>query len=198
VVVSIRIATIDDARTIAQIHVAAWRWAYRGLIADAALQALSAADRETMWADVIPRGGVAVAVAAGQIVGFVAFSTRGDEESRGGVGEVYAVYLLEGSTGMGIGRTLLEHATGELRAGGYEGAVLWVLADNAGATVLRDGGLAVGRRHRRVHHRRRVVHRGALRDRPLGHRVVRPVGQQPYNRVFQVLRLPLVHAAREQ
>jgi len=47
--VSIRPAGLDDARAIAEIHVRAWQWAYRGQIPDEILDGLSVEHREQGW-----------------------------------------------------------------------------------------------------------------------------------------------------
>ena len=47
--VTVRDATVDDAHAIAEVHVASWRWAYRGQVPEAILDALSVEDREAMW-----------------------------------------------------------------------------------------------------------------------------------------------------
>lgn len=128
--VTIRPAAAEDAPAIAEVHVASWRWAYRGMIGDDALRALSVSDREAMWRDVIPRGNVVVAVKADRVVGFVAYGMPDRQEPSGNAGEVFAIYLLEAVVGRGIGRTLLTHATEELRSRGSDRAVLWVLEGN--------------------------------------------------------------------
>lgn len=47
--IAVRQAAADDARAIAAVHVEGWRWAYRGLVPDAWLDALSVDQREAMW-----------------------------------------------------------------------------------------------------------------------------------------------------
>jgi ribosomal protein S18 acetylase RimI-like enzyme len=130
--VTIRPAAAADAGAIAAVHVAAWRWAYRGLVADAALQALSMVTREGMWREIIPLGGVVAAVDGDQVVGFVAYGAT-EQSGTGDAGEVFAIYLLEGWTGMGIGHTLITRATEGLRALGFDRATLWVLEANTRA-----------------------------------------------------------------
>lgn len=44
-----------DAAGIAGIHVRAWQAAYRGLLADELLDALSVTAREAMWSDILRR-----------------------------------------------------------------------------------------------------------------------------------------------
>ncbi len=36
----VRPATIDDARSIAELHIRSWQWAYKGLIPDSYLESL--------------------------------------------------------------------------------------------------------------------------------------------------------------
>ena len=47
--VTIRDATAEDARAIGEVHVASWRWAYRGQLPDEVLNDLSVDDREALW-----------------------------------------------------------------------------------------------------------------------------------------------------
>jgi hypothetical protein len=75
--VTLRDATVADARSIAEVVVAAWRWAYRGLMPDAVLDGLSIDEREAMWreglTDPKPGWGCLVAEGRGSIVGFVGY-----------------------------------------------------------------------------------------------------------------------------
>jgi hypothetical protein len=50
----IRRAVADDARGIAQVHVKSWQAAYRGLLPQSYLDALSVEQREAFWVQVIP------------------------------------------------------------------------------------------------------------------------------------------------
>jgi len=47
--VVIREATSDDARAIAEVHMASWRWAYRGDLPAEFLDGLTVDDREREW-----------------------------------------------------------------------------------------------------------------------------------------------------
>ena len=51
---TIRAATIDDAKAIAEIHIASWKVAY-GDILDLATYSLDVDEREETWRDRIPR-----------------------------------------------------------------------------------------------------------------------------------------------
>lgn len=132
----IREASPNDARAIAEVHVASWRWAYRGLIPDDFLEGLSVDDRETRWREGLTERspGRACVVAddhQGRLVGFAAFGTAADPASSPeGSGEVHAIYVDEFVAGTGVGRELFGAAAAGLRELGYQRAFLWVLATN--------------------------------------------------------------------
>lgn len=132
--VRIRDGRPEDARAIAEVHVASWRWGYRELLPEAKLDALSVADREAMWAgwfaDPEPRAEVLVAEVDGSVVGFTGYGPSRDEDASEKAGEVRTIYLLEEAAGRGIGRDLFATAEERLRALGYEEATLWVLEAN--------------------------------------------------------------------
>jgi len=131
---TLRDATVADARAIAEVHVAAWRWAYDGLLPDAALERLSVEEIEGRWherfEDPRPGWGCAVAAERGRIVGFVSYGPPEEPPEAPEVGAVYALYLGRSVLGRGIGRALLERATEGLRDAGWKRAVLWVLETN--------------------------------------------------------------------
>jgi len=126
----IRAAVVADARAIADIHVRCWQHAYRGLLPADHLDALSSEQRAGRWRALLGSGAPTwVYTRDGAIAGFVsAGPARGEPE---GVGEVYAIYLEPAMIGLGLGRALMTHAVGQLRASGFEQAILWVLESNA-------------------------------------------------------------------
>jgi GNAT superfamily N-acetyltransferase len=134
--VSVRVAVPADAAAIAAVHVASWRGAYAGLIAQATLDALDveefAARRERSLIE--PPAGAChfVAEAGGAVVGFaVAGPTRDDDADKAVVAEVYAMYALPSAWGTGTGRALMEACIAFLKQGGFREATLWVLSENA-------------------------------------------------------------------
>lgn len=135
----VRHAARDDARPIAEVHVASWRHAYRGLLPDDSLEKLSVDEREAQriawFAD--PPAGAGVLVAddeeAGRVVGFATFGPSRDDDTPAGTGEVPAIYVDPAEIGRGIGRELLAEAENALRAAGFVRATLWVLEANASA-----------------------------------------------------------------
>ena len=131
----VRDAKPEDARPVAEVHVASWRHAYRGLLPDDSLERLSFDDREAMWlgafADPEPKSGAFVAEVDGRIVGFASFGPSRDEDVPERTGEVPAIYIDPSVLGVGVGRELFEAATLALRDAGFAKATLWVLEANA-------------------------------------------------------------------
>ncbi len=130
----IREAAIDDARSIAEIHVRAWRAAYRGQVPDSHLDSLSVDDRlaQHEWTIRNPRETWRLWVAedAGAVVGFAVTGPSEDADADERTGEIYAIYLEPDRVGTGVGRALFHHAVSDLRARGFRGGTLWVLETN--------------------------------------------------------------------
>jgi len=132
--VSIRTAVPDDARAVAEVHVASWGWAYRDDLPVETIASRSVEDRRRMWAEWFasnePASDLLVAEEEGLVVGFSGFGISRDEDAPGGTGEVRTIYLLEEVAGKGIGRMLFARANDRLRELGYGRATLWVLETN--------------------------------------------------------------------
>jgi len=131
--VVVRAATPDDARAIAEVHVAAWRWAYRDDLPAAFLDGLTVDDREREWSERLTpdgRGGALVALEDGVLVGFCSFGPSRDDGAPDRTAEILTIYLLEDAVSRGIGRALFAAATDRLRDLGYTRATLWVMASN--------------------------------------------------------------------
>jgi GNAT superfamily N-acetyltransferase len=133
--VLVRAARTEDARPVAEVHVASWRHAYRGLLPDGYLERQSVDDREAMWlgvfADPDAKRGAFVAEVDGRIVGFASFAPSRDEDVPERTGEIPAVYVDPSVLGTGVGRELFDAATVALRDAGFAKATLWVLGTNA-------------------------------------------------------------------
>ncbi|MEV6625832.1 GNAT family N-acetyltransferase [Amycolatopsis sp. NPDC051106] len=126
---TIRAATVADATAIGEVHVRSWQAAYAGLIPADFLARLSAESRAASWARRIGDGGpVLVAEEDGVIAGFAAY----------GDARLYALYLLPGYWGRGLGRALHDRVVEEMSG---DSAVLWVLSTNerAKAFYVRQG-----------------------------------------------------------
>jgi ribosomal protein S18 acetylase RimI-like enzyme len=135
---TIRAATAADARAIAQIHVDGWRYAYRGRMPDAVLDALSVDQRtETRRKDIetprSPEHRTWVAERDGSIVAFAITGPTRDKDAPPGTAEIFAIYVDPARIGTGAGRELLAFILLDIRARGLAGPTLWVLDTNARA-----------------------------------------------------------------
>ena len=142
----VRPAALDDAAEIAWVHVATWRSAYRGLLPDDFLASLSEAHYTERWRRVIDEGSSRVFV-VDEPDGIAGFASGGRERAgeTGFAGELYALYVLEGSQRRGHGRELVRAVAGALRELHLPDMIAWVLRDNSSARAFyeRMGGTYV-------------------------------------------------------
>ncbi len=137
--VTIRQAVLPDAQEIAEVHVRAWQWAYRGLIDDDYLDHLSdkldqrIASYQAQIPNLPPQNRWWVAEQDRHIVGFAMTGLSRDSNVPPSTAEVFAIYLAQQVAGKGVGRALFARAVDELRNQGYAQAVLWVLKSNTRA-----------------------------------------------------------------
>jgi len=135
--VRVRPADVSDARSIAEVTLAAWRAAYRGILPDELLNLLRIEPREIAWSELLGGEGGAppvwVAESGGTVQGFVSCGPARDEDVPLPASEVYALYVRPESWRRGIGRALLETALDHCLETGATTDVLWVLEANARA-----------------------------------------------------------------
>lgn len=128
----VREARVGDAAGIAHVHVLTWQGAYRGLIPDEILDALSVERRTEDWRRALASPAADkptwVAELDGAVIGFAGAGPCRDPDGES-LGELYAIYVLPEHQGVGAGRALMEAATAWL-AGRFEEATLWVLEGN--------------------------------------------------------------------
>jgi ribosomal protein S18 acetylase RimI-like enzyme len=123
----------EDGFAIARVNVESWQAAYKGLLPDEALAALSVEERALGWLRRLqnpePPSFTCVAETDGRIVGFVAGGAEheGDPIYRG---EVYAIYLLPAYQRRGIGGALLREGAARLAQSGFEAMLVWMLVGN--------------------------------------------------------------------
>lgn len=159
--INVREARPADAAAIARVHVETWRTTYAGILPDAYLAGLSAAEREQVWRRVLvsdpdgepgteghaPRPPV-ILVAEDPEEGVVGFAAAGPPRQTPGFdAEVYAIYVLQPHQGRGAGLQLTREAVARLVAEGMRSLVVWVLADNPACGFYEAlGGRLVGTR----------------------------------------------------
>jgi GNAT superfamily N-acetyltransferase len=137
-VTEIRVAQVGDAEAIARVHVAGWQRAYRGLLPDEFLDALSWEQRFPGWVDRLDPaptgpGGTLVAGDGGAVIGFASIGpARDTDRARPGHWELYAIYLDPARWGRGDGSQLLAAASATIPSG-VRDVSLWVLDGNSRA-----------------------------------------------------------------
>jgi ribosomal protein S18 acetylase RimI-like enzyme len=129
---TVRPAVAADARAIAEIHVASWQVAYRGLMPDEHLASLTVAKRETFWRDAIEYAEpqVHLALDGGTPVGFVALDRSRDPKTPATTGEIWALYVAPAHWGQGAGLALWDAAREACEEEGFTVVTLWVLLRN--------------------------------------------------------------------
>lgn len=132
----VRGATRADVRRVAEINVAGWSTAYRGIMPDEHLDALRVPDRETVIAARLgasDRHVFFVAVdGAGTVGAYVAVGpARTDREpTLPATGEVFSLYADPALRGTGAGHLVHEAGLAHLIGAGFRHAVLWALERN--------------------------------------------------------------------
>lgn len=142
----LRPAILDDAATIARVHVASWRSTYRALLPADFLDSLTEAGYADRWRRFIGDGSSRVYVVEDERE-LVGFASGGRERAgeKGYTGELYAIYVLDGFQRRGYGRELVRAVVGGLREMGLQDMIIWVLLDNRPARLFyeRLGGVYV-------------------------------------------------------
>jgi len=137
----------SDAAAIADVHIASWRSAYRGLLPQALLDTLSTSEFTDRWRHQLAdrRRTTLVAEVANRVVGFASFGVSRDPDANAGTGELFGLYTATDVWGSSVGRLLHEAVVIELDAG-FQQSTLWVLEANARARAFyeKNGWLADG------------------------------------------------------
>jgi GNAT superfamily N-acetyltransferase len=134
--VTCRPAAAADLAAVCEVRVRTWQAAYRGLVPQPYLDAMSPAAEADRRRPSFPRPGEHVAEAGGRVVGWAAIGPYRDEHGDAptpGCGEVGAIYVLPDWQGRGVGRALMGYALDDLRRQRLVPVLLWVLAGNAQA-----------------------------------------------------------------
>ena len=147
VTIDIHRAHVSEAAEVADVHLASWQTAYRGIIPHTSLEQMIARRGDSWWQKAIS-GDTHVIVMNfnGLIVGY---ATVGMNRARTLPydGELYEIYLLPEYQGIGLGKQLFENAQSVLSYYGMNSNVLWVLEENQLACGFYDhmGGRVVAR-----------------------------------------------------
>lgn len=133
----IRLATPEDARAIAGIHLHSSRFAHRGVLPDSYLDSLSEPALKQRWSDGMetsePERLLWMAEDNRRVVGFCETGRSEDDDATPETAHVGWLYVERDRIGTGVGRALFDHAVEDLRVRGFPGATLWVFRDNTRA-----------------------------------------------------------------
>lgn len=132
---NIRLATLDDAEAIAQVHICSWQKMYQEFIPETILDNLSLETRTQEWSALIKQAvNVLVIEMENQLVGFASICAfRDANNTERFMGEISAIYLHPNFWRKGLGAQLCKAALSELTKLGYQEVGLWVLEANAQA-----------------------------------------------------------------
>jgi GNAT superfamily N-acetyltransferase len=138
VTTTVRPATLDDARAIAEIRVETWRAAYVDVMPQTVLDGLDIDENERWWKQAIVAEGYAAFIAEqhGRPMGFTSVGPCRDDAD---LGELHTIYVRPSAWGTGAGRALMETAVVWLGVRWSE-AVLWVAEDNPRARRFYEVG----------------------------------------------------------
>jgi GNAT superfamily N-acetyltransferase len=140
-----RTATPGDAQAIATIRVLGWQTAYRGLVGDEFLDAMSVEADTRRWSAMLEErsrlGRTLVVEQRSEVVGFASIGPYRTVDLDaaydvtamavpGTVGEVYACYVHPSAWGLGASDALMRAVLDELAADGWGSARLWLLEGN--------------------------------------------------------------------
>ncbi|WP_437075382.1 N-acetyltransferase family protein [Streptomyces sp. enrichment culture] len=128
---------LADCDRVAEVRIGGWRAAYRGLMPQPYLDALSVSeDADRHRARLTAADGRAtdlVAEEGGTVVGWACHGPYRDGEVLTPDAELYAIYVDPGRCGEGIGRALLAESVRRCADAGHPRMLLWVLKGNTSA-----------------------------------------------------------------
>jgi len=129
----VRTASIEDARSLAQVHVASWSAAYRGMLPRSLLSGFTVEMWEQKFRELLDEGASRTALIedGDRVLGYTTIGSCRDSDKREkNCGEVWGLYIAPDNWGRGLGLNLTRWALEELRAKGYVVVTLWVFEEN--------------------------------------------------------------------
>lgn len=165
----LRPAVLDDCDGIAEVHVRSWQAAYRGLMPQEVLDALSVEDRADGWRSILSdparTARTLVVERDGIVLGWAGFGDAREDDAPG-TAELWGLYALPEVWSSGVGHLLISAVEQDFTHAGHDTAYLWVLEGNDRAARFyerhgwaADGGVKVEERPGLVLHERRHVKR---------------------------------------
>ncbi len=143
----VRPANVDDAASIAHVHLASWKTTYPGLIPQDYIDGLNVENGIARWKEQLAQGSNPVFVAedGDTIFGFAAGGAT-VHPVEGYDAEIGSIYLLATHQRRGAGRALVAAIARALQERGFKNCVVWALEANpACGFYQRLGGVPVAR-----------------------------------------------------
>ncbi|MDQ6833217.1 MAG: GNAT family N-acetyltransferase [Chloroflexota bacterium] len=135
--IHLREAMRVDAAAIARLHLANWRTAYRGIVPNDLLDAITVESRRQHWETVLtePDGAEFAFVAEdadGRLLGIASGGPEigGDPQYHG---ELYVLHVGSDAQGHGVGRALMRAVAERLAEDGITTLLVWMLRENHAA-----------------------------------------------------------------
>ena len=131
---NIRIATMDDALSVATVRHHAWQETYRGIVHDSFLDEMTIEESHKRWKQILSHKDESLFNAViftneNRIVGFVSGGKSRTAEIKVD-GEIYALYLLKEFHGLGLGKKLFQYGVKQLMQIGCQSFCVFVLTEN--------------------------------------------------------------------
>ena len=128
--ITIRWSGAADDSGLAEVHCAAWRYAYAGIIPGVTLERMIARRGPTWWGRMHGRGFRALVLADEDRLAGYATMGRSRAAAAQDCGEIYELYLRPEFQGCGLGRRLFGEARQQLARHDLPRLIVWALADN--------------------------------------------------------------------
>lgn len=150
-VIDIRSAQVEDAAALAQVHAAAWREAYSGIIPALTLERMIVRRGPAWWRQAVGRRVLLVLEVGGTVAGYANVASA-PGRARSDAAEIQELYLAPQYQGIGLGVRLFAAACKRVKNRGYGRVLVRALADNdrANAFYARRGGRVVARTEERL------------------------------------------------
>lgn len=143
--IAIRTAKMSDAADIADVHEAAWRFAYRGILPGTELERMISRRGPEWWRRAVARRVPIVVLEVGSHVrGYITYGAS-RMRTLPYRAEVYELYIQPECIGLGFGRRLFRTVQQRLARRGHDALVVWCLKDNVDGCAFyeRMGGRIV-------------------------------------------------------
>jgi ribosomal protein S18 acetylase RimI-like enzyme len=139
---TIRWATPEDARSLAEVHVASWQSAYRDILPNSVRKGFTVDKWVRHFQQAIAERTEEITLIEdkGKILGYTIIGPNRDEDLKTeNCGEVWGLYISPDYWRKGLGTRLTKWACRELKSRGYDIATLWVFQTNLAAREFYRG-----------------------------------------------------------